>query len=97
MKVVYKYALKKLHPHAQTWEVQTIKLPVGAKILTAQLQPSRDLVVYALHSVDSKPEVERAIYVFQTGEYMESNLVLVHLATVVDPATGVVSHVFSDY
>ncbi len=83
---IYKYPL-------EITDQQTILMPAGARILSAQYQGPQ-LVIWALVSLDATP-TRRYIWIIGTGNPMPSK-VLNHIDTVQMPGQPIVWHVFEE-
>jgi hypothetical protein len=83
---IFKYPLK-------ITDQQTILMPAGARILSAQYQGA-ELVLWALVNPDGAP-IRRYIWIIGTGNPMPSKL-LNHIDTVQMPSHPIVWHVFEE-
>ena len=84
MKTIYKYKLL-------LDDVQTVEMPVGANILSAQMQ-NGELCLWA-EVDDEKPTEYRSIWIYGTGHLMDDALVR-YISTVQD--RSFVWHVYEE-
>lgn len=72
--------------------INDVAMPAGARVLDAQMQDGKQLVVWALVDDYQPPLVVRRFHVVMTGEPL-TDRGHVHVATV-QPVPGMVLHVF---
>lgn len=85
MKTIYKYQLT-------ITDKQTIKLPLGFKILSIQ-QQNYELTIWALVDPSEKEKVNSTFYIFGTGHEIYSEQDLEYISTV-QMINRLVWHVF---
>jgi hypothetical protein len=85
MKTIWKYPLSMM-------DKQVISLPVGSKILCAQIQ-NDTACIWVLVDPENK-QIKREIMVFGTGHPVDDSLDLEYIGTFQIASLGLVFHVF---